>query len=73
VPVVAVAVGFGLLALSARALEDAGRELSHEVARLGELRWSLASLRSSARDTDRRVEAFRARHATAPDGPGDGG
>ena len=70
VPVVAAAAACGLLALSARSLEDAGRELSHEVTRLGELRWQFAALRSSARETDRRVAAFRERH---PMGPIDGG
>ena len=70
VPVVAAAVAGALLALSARSLEDAGRGLAQEVARLGELRWQFAALRSSARETDRRVAAFRERHPVAPDDEG---
>jgi len=66
VPVVAAAVAGGVLALSARALEDAARSLAHEVTRLGELRWQFAALRSSARETDRRVAAFRDRHPVEP-------
>jgi hypothetical protein len=65
VPVVAAAVGAGLVAARARALEEAGRQLALEVARLGELRWSLAALRTSVRETDARVAAFRDRHAVA--------
>jgi uncharacterized protein involved in exopolysaccharide biosynthesis len=65
VPVVAAAVAAGLVAARARALEEAGRQLALEVARLGELRWSLAALRASVRETDARVAAFRDRHAVA--------
>lgn len=62
VPVVAAAVAAGLVAAHARPLEDAGRELAASVARLGELRWRLARLRVSGRETEARVAAFRDRH-----------
>lgn len=68
VPVVVAAVAAGLVAGHARPLEDAGRELAESVARLGELRWRLAQLRVSARETDVRVATFRERHRPAPDG-----
>lgn len=68
IPVVAAAVAAGLVAAHARPLEDAGRELAESVARLGELRWRLAQLRVSARETDARVATFRGRHrADNPD------
>jgi uncharacterized protein involved in exopolysaccharide biosynthesis len=72
IPVVAAAIAAGVVAARARALEDAGRQLAREVARLSELRWSLAALRASVRETDARVAAFRERHAVPPDGDGDG-
>jgi hypothetical protein len=68
IPVVAAAVAAGLVAAHARPMEDAGRELAESVARLGELRWRLAQLRVSARETDARVATFRGRHgADTPD------
>jgi hypothetical protein len=74
VPVVAAAVAAALVALHARPLEDAARELHESVARLGELRWRFARLRVAGRETDARVALFRERHPLdqpfeGPDGP----
>lgn len=68
IPVMAAAIAAGLVAAHARPMEDAGRELAESVARLGELRWRLAQLRVTARETDARVATFRRRHrADTPD------
>jgi hypothetical protein len=71
VPVVASAVAAALVALHARPLEDAGRELTESVARLSELRWRFAQLRVAARETDARVVTFRERRRAADAQAGD--
>jgi hypothetical protein len=66
VPVVAAAVATALVALQARAVEDATVELAREVRRLSQLRPRLADVRRAVDDTDLLAAEFRARHPVAP-------
>jgi hypothetical protein len=66
VPVVAAAVSTALVALWARAVEDAAIELAREVRRLSQLRRPLADVRRAVDDTRMLAADFRARHRLAP-------
>jgi uncharacterized protein involved in exopolysaccharide biosynthesis len=66
VPVVAAAVTTALVALWARAVEDAAIELARELRRLSELRPRLADVRRAVDDTRAQAADFRTRHPLAP-------
>ena len=66
VPVVAAAVSTALVALWARAVEDAAIELAREVRRLSQLRRPLADVRRAVDDTRVLAADFRTRHPLAP-------
>ena len=66
VPVVAGAVTTALVALWARAVEDAAIELARELRRLSELRPRLADVRRAVDDTRVLAADFRTRHPLAP-------
>ncbi|MGH9112509.1 MAG: hypothetical protein ACRDZN_09490 [Acidimicrobiales bacterium] len=66
VPVVAAAVATALVALKARAVEDAAIELRRELRKLSQLRPRLADVRRAVDDTELLVDEFRARHPVAP-------
>jgi hypothetical protein len=66
VPVVAAAVTTALMALRARAVEDAAIELGRELRRLSQLRPRLADVRRAVDDTRVLAADFRARHPLAP-------
>jgi hypothetical protein len=66
VPVVAAAIGTGLVAARARALEDASVDLAIEIRRLRELRPGLTGVRAALRDTRERAAELSRRHPLAP-------
>jgi uncharacterized protein involved in exopolysaccharide biosynthesis len=66
VPVVAAAVTTALVALWARAVEDAAIELARELRRLSELRPRLADVRRAVDDTRVLAADFRTRHPLTP-------
>ena len=66
VPVIAAAVTTALVALWARAVEDAAIELARELRRLSELRPRLADVRRAVDDTRVLAADFRTRHPLAP-------
>jgi hypothetical protein len=67
VPVVAAAIGTGLVAARARALEDASVDLAIEIRRLRELRPGLTGVRAGLRDTRERAAELSGRHPLAPE------
>jgi len=69
VPVVAAAIGTGLVAARARALEDAAVGLAIEVRRLGELRRPLTSVTAGLRQTRERAEELSRRHPVSAPAP----
>ena len=69
VPVVAAAVGTGLVAARARALEDATVDLAIELRRLGELRRRLAGVTAGLRETRERAAEVSRRHPVSAPAP----
>ena len=74
VPVAAAAMACALAAARARAIEDAARDLAHEVRALASLRRPLADVRDTIDETETLVAEFRAAHEPAdpPEGGGTG-
>ena len=69
VPVVAAAVGTGLVAARARALEDVTVDLAIEVRRLGELRHRLTGVTAGLRETRERTAELSRRHPVSAPAP----
>ncbi len=69
VPVVAAAVGTGLVAARARALEDATVDLAIELRRLGELRHRLTGVTAGLRGTRERAAELSRRHPVSAPAP----
>jgi hypothetical protein len=69
VPVVAAAVGTGLVAARARALEDATVDLAIEMRRLAELRHRLAGVTAGLRETRERAAELSRRHPVSAPAP----
>ncbi|HET6920379.1 MAG TPA: hypothetical protein VFI46_13065 [Jiangellaceae bacterium] len=66
VPVVAAALGTGLVAARARALEDASVDLAIEIRRLRELQPRLVGVRTGLQETRERATELSRRHPLAP-------
>lgn len=69
VPVMAAAVGTGLVAARARALEDATVELGIELRRLGELRHRLTGVTAGLRETREQAAELSRRHPVSAPAP----
>ena len=69
VPVVAAAVGTGLVAARARALEDATVDLAIELRRLGELRHRLTGATAGLRETREQAAELSRRHPVSAPAP----
>lgn len=69
VPVVAAAVGTGVVAARARALEDATVDLAIELRRLGELRHRLTGVTAGLRETRERAAELSRRHPVSAPAP----
>jgi hypothetical protein len=69
VPVVAAAVGTGLVAARARALEDATVDLAIELRRLSELRHRLTTVTAGLRETRERAAELSRRHPVSTAAP----
>jgi hypothetical protein len=69
VPVLAAAVGTGLVAARARAFEDATVDLAIELRRLGELRHRLTGVTAGLRVTRERAAELSRRHPVSPPAP----
>lgn len=69
VPVMAAAVGTGLVAARARALEDATVDLAIELRRLGELRHRLTGVTAGLRETREQAAELSRRHPVSAPAP----